>query len=621
MFEFEVDHSHLRSDHLPAEIIQQFSEGHDRISRLALLPWEEHCTECAMPECYQTCDLYAPRKDGKCRRFVEGIEVLAGVPNCLGYVVRVSFKRWAQLMCYANLHLVETPRARKVLKYHIALSELVASIPDAALNIRGRRGISSRLARRAKIGLFNGGLLASSHERPDLFVCEIYNPSEMSVNLTLVLRSKDEPLRGRPYQRLIVASPGFHRICVPYGDISPHLHPQKDFTIVLGPNILTPEQEGTELYFGLLSFVKAEWAPVAAKRAAAGNSAGKTVKIAVWDLDNTLWDGILVEDGPDKVRLRPDMAGIIRELDRRGIVNSVVSKNDFDPAWQRIKDFGLDEYFVFPKISWGPKGEAVRATIEDFNVGADTVVVIDDSPFERFEVQTANPSVRVMDPAECDGLLDKPEFSPPASDEALLRRQYYRNEESRQQFRTRVAGGDYRDFLRQCEIRICVVRADPSNVARAHELIQRTNQLNFSGNRYSREQVEQLISDPTKLALCISARDRFGDYGMVGFSVLEKGVTPRLADLMLSCRVQAKRVEHAFLVHLLNLCREGGARHFEALYRKTERNKQAGQVFDDLGFSCKPPEGNLYRFEYDLSFPVAEDGIIAIEAQDQVNVS
>src|SRR5262249_44422795 len=145
----------------------------------------------------------------------------------------------------------------------------------------------------------------------------------------------------------------------------------------------------------------------------------------------------------------------------------------------------------------------------DFNVGADTVAFIDDSPFERTEVQSVNPAVRVIDATDCGGILDLPEFNPPATEEASLRRRSYQNEERRKEFRATLPGAEYRDFLRQCQIRIRVNPASDKTIERAHELIQRTNQLNFSGNRYTREEVAQLVADVSNSALCIFATDRF----------------------------------------------------------------------------------------------------------------
>ena len=109
----------------------------------------------------------------------------------------------------------------------------------------------------------------------------------------------------------------------------------------------------------------------------------KHVKILAWDLDNTLWQGTLVESGPGVVTLKPGVVEVIRELGRRGIVSTVVSKNNEGDALQELRRFGLDEDFVFAKVSWDPKSVSLKELIQQFNVGEDTFAFIDDSPFER----------------------------------------------------------------------------------------------------------------------------------------------------------------------------------------------------------------------------------------------
>ena len=145
------------------------------------------------------------------------------------------------------------------------------------------------------------------------------------------------------------------------------------------------------MFFGLLDFVQCKPQPKA------GSKEGKArVKCIVWDLDNTLWDGILVEDGAEKLRLKPGIAEVIKSLDRRGILHSIASKNNFDEAMAVLKSHQLDEYFLHPQISWAPKSEAMKAIAQKLNIGIDTLMLVDDSDFERAEVQAACPTVMVL---------------------------------------------------------------------------------------------------------------------------------------------------------------------------------------------------------------------------------
>jgi FkbH-like protein len=304
------------------------------------------------------------------------------------------------------------------------------------------------------------------------------------------------------------------------------------------------------------------------------------------------------------------------ELDRRGIVSTIISKNDRDAALPVLTRLGLAEYFVFPQISWKPKSQAVMDLAAAFNVGANTIAVVDDSPFERAEISAQCEGVRVYDESAVGALEGLPEFRPPLSEESSRRREFYRSEEHRFAEKT-VFRGDYLDFLRGCRMRIVLDRPTPATVSRAHELIQRTNQLNFSGNRYDRDEIARIVSDPEILSLTVSAFDRFGDYGLVGFCVVHRA-TFTITDLMFSCRVQAKRVEHAFLIALMNLARSKGATSLRARYRRTARNGQAGQVFDDLGFDLLEDDvtsgRRVYAFGLDAGVP--EQDVIAVSWAD-----
>ncbi|MEO8449063.1 MAG: HAD-IIIC family phosphatase [Gemmatimonadota bacterium] len=644
MYELEVDHGSVSEALLPGEVKAQFFDEAADITAISLIPWEEHCTECAMPACFATCDLYKPRKDGKCRRFLNGISPVTGAPNPQNYIARIQFKRWGELFGYANAHMVPIRTAKFIERASRAAEQATAIIPDGNLSIRGRRGISSRLLGRLKHRLTQGGSFADpAARRADYFLVEVYNPNDHVVKLSLTMRNPEGERRAITYQRLFELPPGFSRSKLPTAEIAAAVRLDQPLDISFNPNVLRAEEEGLTLYFGTLTFVwdnnyrsnnpaltdgSASPAAAAANRAPgsfqeegglaakngqskATSKEAKTVKLLIWDLDNTLWDGILVEDGPEGVKLKPGIAEVVRELDRRGILQSIASKNDPELALAQLRRLGLEEYFLFPKINWGTKGSSVKELIEEFNIGADTVAFIDDSPFEREQVAGTNPLVRILPDSSWNDLLSRPEFTPPVTADASRRRHLYTVEKQREVAKS-TFDGDYVTFLRSCEMRLTIRPVSELNVDRAHELIQRTNQLNFSGSRYTREQVGAIVKDPRYDHFGIECVDRFGEYGMVGFGVVEKAV-PRLVDLMFSCRVQSKRVEHAFLSFLMERYHRLGFETFEARYRRTERNQQAGKVFSDLGFGELRVDGAETLYSLDLTTEIPNDRIVAIE--------
>lgn len=615
MFELQIPGDRGAVPTPDGRVLAAFQDPDRDVSAFSLIPWAEHCTECAFPSCYQSCDLYDPRPgDQHCRRFDGGMVTFEETATLQGYVVGVSFRRWAKLMAFASATTVPAPIA-SVASRSIRRLDLLAA-KTAHHTLLGRTGGTVRVQRRVKSALVDR---LSAGDAPDYLLIEIYNPNPDMVTLTLSVRPDAVLVPGRQFQHLLEVEPGLHRERIPFDDIASFLDGRRDIQIELTPNIDDPSEEGLVLYFGSLAFVKdrrwAGGAPADATGSAAGMA--KTVKIVAWDLDNTMWDGVLVEDLAEGLTLNTAVRDLIVELDRRGIVNTVVSKNDHDNAYAQLERFGLAEYIVFPHISWEPKSAGLRAAVEDFNVGADTVVFVDDQPFERAEVAAALPAVRVLDVTELDGLLDRPEFSPPVTAESRKRREFYRNEEARSGARATHAD-DYDEFLRSCGLRLDMLHGTRDMDERIQELVQRTNQMNFSGSKYSREELERYLDDDRYDHVVMRATDRFGDYGIIGFALIDRWPSRSpagavlLHDLMFSCRVQSKRVEHAFLARMLRRAADEGRVSFEARYVRTDRNGPVARVFDDLGFELLEQHGDERRYGFDLRRPPPEVDVVDV---------
>jgi FkbH-like protein len=154
---------------------------------------------------------------------------------------------------------------------------------------------------------------------------------------------------------------------------------------------------------------------------------------------------------------------------------------------------------------------------------------------------------------------------------------------------------------------------DEGNLKRVYELAQRTNQLNFSGRRYSEAELRRIMDSPDHATYVIDCADRFGHYGVIGFAVVERAV-PRLVDLMFSCRVQGKRVEHAVLSHLLRQFRLAGARDFYAIYRQTPKNTPGGRVFEEMGFERASLDGDAATLVFSARRAIPDDQLIEVKA-------
>ncbi len=268
------------------------------------------------------------------------------------------------------------------------------------------------------------------------------------------------------------------------------------------------------------------------------------VKLVVWDLDDTLWEGTLSE-GP--VLLPHAHADLVRTLNRRGIVNAICSKNDAADARSRLEAASLWDEFVFARIDWTPKGARVAAIVEDARLRAPDVLFVDDLALNREEVRQAVPGIQTAGPEILEGLLDRPEFAG-KDDHQLSRLQQYRVLESKLADRQSSSEGN-EAFLRSCQIRVGVFTDVVGEEERLFELANRTNQLNFTKRRLDWEQFTSMLHDPGYECGYVQVRDRYGEYGICGFYArsLDDDV---LCDFLFSCRILHMGVEQWLYDHL-----------------------------------------------------------------------
>jgi FkbH-like protein len=601
MYEAEVNGPTDSVDTVPPGVRERLREYRNQVEARTLLPWGEHCTECAWPSCYTTCELYEPRLDGGCRQFVGGVTRIPNPDGTVPYVQKITFRRWAKLWTLGRLHGHSLAAADLAERLNIAVGSTARHVPlPVDLKHRVLRKVSyirrQQLAERTPTVEF----------APDYLVFEVYNPSERHVTLTLSVGERAS-LRRR-FQQLISIDPGFTREKIPFADISAVVPTKEVFEVELVPN----DAEGLTLYFGLIDFVK-ERKEAASTPAMVVDQARPTCKCVVWDLDNTLWHGVLIEDGPPGIRLREGIREVIEELDRRGILQSVASKNNRDDVIPVLEKFGLADYFLYPQVHWQPKSASVRAIAEALNIGIDTFLFVDDQEFERREVAAAWPQLSVMDSRDALGIPKLPSCQVPVTEESSSRRLMYRQQEQREAV-LEAHGGDYLSFLKSCGMRVELTRLNDSNLQRVYELAQRTNQMNFSGNRYAREVLRQMMHEGTLDTYVLRCSDRFGAYGIVGFAVVRHS-EPRLLDLMFSCRVQSKRVEHAFLAWLLNKYIVDGNRDFFANLRKTPKNEPSSAVFREMGFDELDTENGVTTLAFRRDRTIPDDGVVEIQLE------
>lgn len=307
-----------------------------------------------------------------------------------------------------------------------------------------------------------------------------------------------------------------------------------------------------------------------------------TVKCLIWDLDDTLWQGTVLED--DAVRLPDEIREVIRTLDSRGILQAVASKNDHDLAWARLEELGIAEYFVAERIWWYPKSRSVEEITEELGFARGTIAFIDDQPTERAEVEFHLPEVRCYPADQATVLPDLPEFSPAVvTMDAQRRRQMYQATQRREAERSEFSGPD-EEFLRSLGLEMRIVRAGVAELDRVEELTLRTSQMNATGVHYSDAVLRELLTDPRHEVLVTTLADRFGPHGAVGVLLLERYASVwRLKLLATSCRVVSFGAGTVILNWLVDQAARAG-RHLIADFRATDRNRMMEVAYRFAGF-------------------------------------
>jgi FkbH-like protein len=572
----------------------------ERVERTLLLHWQEHCIECAPPQCYEVCPLYVARADRKCARFVYGIYPNERFSGLFDYGADVRFRRWAKLEAALPGGSVSVERHRHLASADGMVTRAVNAVSGPLETLNPKRRLNGALTALRETVLHR---LQPGPAAYDELVLECFSPDEEPFRLVLEQVRGDTVVLRHSFD--IEPGPNFHTLPAErFGDLSE------------GRILLYPENDAERrLVFTWLDFVR--YAPVAARNGSAP-SAGPAakVKVVAWDLDNTLWTGTLLEDGPEACTLRDEAAELVRALDERGILQTVVSKNDHDDAWRMIERCGLAEYFLSPAIGWGQKSESLRSVAAKLNLGLDSFAFIDDSPFERAEVEAALPMVRVYSEAGLAELLGRPEFDVPVTETSRQRRLLYAVEAERGHAEASFAG-DYDEFLRSCEMRMRIFAPrSEAEVTRCLELVQRSNQLNLSTRRYTAEDFQELLDTPGLLTVAVECSDRFGEYGIVGFaSVDERGEPPLVLDYVLSCRVAQKRVEQTFFEWLGQREAELGAERLQADLIETPRNVALRRIFEELPFRAVERDPPRIRYELSLDPPPPLGDVIALDAE------
>ncbi len=331
---------------------------------------------------------------------------------------------------------------------------------------------------------------------------------------------------------------------------------------------------------------------------------GKNKKCLVLDCDNTLWKGVLGEEGVGGIGLGNTAPGsfyvefqkTILELYHRGIMLAICSKNNEDDVQEVLQDHPdmilRREHFQALKVNWNNKVDNIREIAEALNIGTDSLVFVDDSSFEIDMVKKFLPEVEAIvlpsDPSAFSAVLLSPGLfdSLSFSDEDRKRNDMYCADNQRKEAATSPAFDDLEAYYRYLEMDITIKDGDGFSIPRIAQMTQKTNQFNLTTQRYSEKDIESFCSGENSSVRCLSLRDRFGEMGIVGIAIINfSNGSCRIDTLLLSCRALGRGVEDVLLKDCERLARKEGCKRLTGVYRPTQKNEQVRDFYEKRGFS------------------------------------
>ena len=346
---------------------------------------------------------------------------------------------------------------------------------------------------------------------------------------------------------------------------------------------------------------------------------GLVKKCIVLDLDNTLWGGIVGEDGFDGIKLGDDPIGRayvefqynLLALNQRGVLLAINSKNNFDDAIHVIKEHPnmilKEDNFACVRINWNDKVVNMKEISDELNIGLDSMVFVDDDPINIEYVRSNLPEVvSIQMPADnchnnashlksMTALFDMLKLT----DEDKARNKMYLEQSKRAEFKTQV--GNLENFLKQMNISVNIKNADDFTIPRISQLTLKTNQFNLTTRRYQEEDIRKFSQDSKKIVECAQIEDKFGDNGITAAYIVNKDNEQQwtIDTLLLSCRVIGRGVEDGILSHIIEKARKDGISQVRGEYIKTEKNQPAENLFADFGFK---KEGDFWIFDTNDQF-------------------
>src|ERR1017187_1126302 len=344
--------------------------------------------------------------------------------------------------------------------------------------------------------------------------------------------------------------------------------------------------------------------------------AGKVAKCVVVDLDNTLWGGVIGEDGMNGIQLGAEYPGAafqqlqraLLDVSRRGILLAVASKNNPADALEALNGHpGMvlgPRDFAAMRINWNEKARSLREIAAELNIGLDTIALVDDNPVERQQVREQAPEAIVIHlPQDPMGYAQAVRDCPwlerlTLSEEDRQRGEYYAAQRERVELEGSVTSKE--DFYRSLDQVVEIAPVNAQTLARVSQLTQKTNQFNLTTRRYTEQQIAEMAAGPNWRVWSLRVKDRYADNGLVGVAIARvDGEVCEIDSFLMSCRVIGRTLETALLAHLAADARERGAKVLQGWFLPTKKNAPAGEFYAGHGFEVAETttEGVLWKLD------------------------
>ena len=322
------------------------------------------------------------------------------------------------------------------------------------------------------------------------------------------------------------------------------------------------------------------------------STAGKIKKALIFDCDNTLWKGVLGEDGFDNIKIYQEIQYLALDLAKKGVIIGICSKNnpeDVDEVLKKHQDMIIrDNDIVIKKVNWGDKASNLKLIAKELNIGTDSLVFIDDSSFEIDLIKKKLPEVRVFQVPKKEyeyGLmvreLSNLFYNSSETKEDERKVQIYK--EQLQRTKGEESIGNIEDYLATLGLVLKVYIDDLTQVTRISQMTQKTNQFNLTTKRYAEREITALIKEEGSTVISINVQDKYGDNGLTGLAILDN-TQSMIGTLLLSCRVLGRNIEYQFMDVIVGIAKRNKLNELSAAYIKTNKNQQVVDFYEKCGF-------------------------------------